>query len=208
MPAAELHIISNGKQSLDAFARIAGAIHPHVDAFHLREKSKSARELWQGIELLGRFGVPLDKIIVNDRVDVAWAAGARAVQLAYHSLDVALVKQAFPGLRIGCSVHSLEEAKRAEVQGADFLIYGHIFSTESKPGIEPRGITALERLAGGVAIPVIAIGGIKPNQATQVLDAGAAGVAVMSGVVEAVDPLAAAREYEQGLYKWKRGESQ
>jgi thiazole tautomerase (transcriptional regulator TenI) len=208
MPAAELHIISNGKQSLDTFAQIAGAIHPYVDAFHLREKSKSARELWQGIELLGKSGVPLNKIIVNDRVDVAWAAKVKAVQLAFHSLNVALVKQTFPGLRIGRSVHSLEEAREAEDQGANFLVYGHIFSTESKPGLQPKGLTALNQLVSGVAIPVIAIGGIKPNQAAQVLDAGAAGIAVMSGVVDAEDPLAAAREYEQGLYNWKRGESQ
>ncbi|MEK1830709.1 thiamine phosphate synthase [Priestia megaterium] len=72
------------------------------------------------------------KIIVNDRVDVAHALKAKGVQLAYHSLDVSVVIDAFPSLIVGKSVHSVEEALEAEKDGAHYILYGHIYSTHSK----------------------------------------------------------------------------
>lgn len=195
----ELHLISNGKQPLQQFAELAGKAHRWVAAFHLREKSAGASEIMRGIELMLQAGVPAAKIFVNDRVDAAWSARVGGVQLAWHSLDVPLVKRNFPGLKVGRSVHALDEAMEMERSGADFIIFGHIFPTASKPDTPPRGLAALQRVASAVRIPVIAIGGISPDNAAQVIRAGAAGVAVMSGILEADDQLAAVKAYDEAI---------
>jgi thiazole tautomerase (transcriptional regulator TenI) len=201
LPGNELHIISSGRQPFNELAAIAGSIHPYMTALHLRERSKTARELIEGIDLLLAAGVPADRIIVNDRADVAAAAGIGGVQLAYHSLDIWHVKRLFPQLRVGKSVHSQEEALQAQDAGADYVIYGHIFATPSKPGIPARGIEALRKLTELVRIPVIAIGGVKPGCVVGVMDAGAAGVAVMSGLLEADDPVNEAEAYYLNLQR-------
>ncbi|OQP03253.1 thiazole tautomerase TenI [Geobacillus sp. 44B] len=190
----QLHLISTGKQSAEQFASICARIHPYIDAIHVREKRKTAREVSAFVAALIESGVPPQKIIVNDRVDVAAVFGVKGVQLAHHSLSVCQVKPHFPALAVGCSVHSLGEAKEAEKSGADFCIYGHIFPTASKPGMRPRGVESLRIVAGGVHIPVIAIGGIHAGNAAQVLQAGADGIAVMSAVFLARDPVAEAKK--------------
>ena len=86
--------------------------------------------------------------------------------------------------RLGVSVHSLEEAVRAQQMGADFLMAGHIFPTGCKPGLPPRGLEFLQQVCRGVTVPVYAIGGITPENAPLALDAGAEGVCVMSGAME------------------------
>ncbi|MBT2639822.1 thiazole tautomerase TenI [Bacillus sp. ISL-39] len=195
----QLHVISDGKLSLKAFAEIAGEVEAFADKFHLREKHRTSREIYQGVELLLKEGIPLQKIVVNDRVDVAWACKT-GVQLAFHSLPVQVVKEHFPSLPLGCSVHSPEEAQAAAKQGADYLLFGHLFNTHLKDGIPPKGTEALRDVKKGLAIPVIAIGGIKPENVQQVLEAGADGIAVMSGVLQAADPREAAKIFFKKLH--------
>lgn len=199
MPNYELHLISDGKKSLRRFIEIAATVHPFLSYVHLREKTKTAKEIWEGVEALKNSGVPSEKIIVNDRVDVALAAGLGGTQLAYHSLEPKWVKRAFPRLRVGRSTHSLEEAEEMERQGADYVLFGHIFPSGSKPGLKARGIEALRAVTNKVKIPVIAIGGISPSNAPSVLRAGASGVAVMSGILDSADPVAAAERYFEAL---------
>ncbi|MCH6264406.1 thiazole tautomerase TenI [Neobacillus citreus] len=189
-----MHLISNGKMSIHRLAEIAKDIHPFVTALHLREKQKSAKELFQAVELLTNENVPPSKIVINDRVDVAIVAKALGVQLAYHSLDTACVKVHFPQLRVGTSIHSYEEGQNAKEKGADFVLYGHVFPSQSKPGKTPKGLEELTRLSQ-LNIPVIAIGGITPENTEEVLQAGASGIAVMSGVLDARDPLLAVKSY-------------
>jgi thiazole tautomerase (transcriptional regulator TenI) len=190
----QLHIISTGKQSLEQFVAICARVHPYVDAIHVREKMKTAREISEFLTALIKQGVPPRKIIVNDRIDVAVVFGVKGVQLAYHSLSVRQVKHHFPLLSIGCSVHSIEEAMKAEESGADYCIYGHVFPTASKVGVPSRGIESLRSVVSHVNIPVIAIGGIHSNNAEQVLKAGAQGIAVMSAVFFAEDPVSEAKK--------------
>ena len=199
MSKKELHLISNGKQSLERFVDLAQQVHELVTAIHIREKTKSAIELWDWLERLIETGVPREKLYLNDRVDVAWAAGVSGVQLAYHSLEPSSVKRRFPGLRVGRSVHSLQEAKEMASQGADYLIFGHIYQTESKPGRTARGIECLKEIVDAVSIPVIAIGGIRVCHIEEILEAGAAGIAVMSGIAEAEDPRGRAKEYLEAM---------
>lgn len=193
-----LHVISDGKHSLEAFAEIAGEVEPFADKFHLREKHRTSRELYEGVELLCNEGVPIHKIVINDRVDVAWTYKT-GVHLAFHSLPVHVVKTHFQEMLIGCSVHSPEEAAEAAKQGADYILFGHIFETDSKKRVPPRGTGSLEALKKAVEIPVLAIGGIKPEKVPEVLEAGADGIAVMSGILQAKDPAEAAKLFSKKL---------
>lgn len=197
----QFHVISTGKQLPEQLVMIASQIHPYVDVIHIREKEKTAKELVELIESLLSSGVPAEKIIVNDRVDVAVACGVKGVQLAYHSLSAKKVKECFPMLFVGCSVHSLEEAVEAEQSGADYCIYGHVFPTECKAGVPPRGVETLAQITSMVCIPVIAIGGIQPSHVPHIWKSGASGIAVMSGVFLAKDPLAQVKSYVQMMQR-------
>jgi len=98
-------------------------------------------------------------------------------------------------LKAGVSVHTLEDALQAEQKGADYVMFGHIFTTRSKPGLSPRGLDALRAVAHTVKRPVVAIGGIHPHNAKDVVEAGAAGIAVMSALFSAENPQKAARSF-------------
>ncbi|NRD80681.1 thiamine phosphate synthase [Bacillus sp. BRMEA1] len=174
-------------------------LQPYFTAVHLREKHRSAREIYDAVHLLLKNGIPPSKIIINDRVDVSIAAGSGGVQLAFHSLRASVVKNHFSELKIGCSIHNIEEGQQAYQDGADFLLYGHIFSTNSKPGLKPKGLEELKEMTKQLPIPVIAIGGITPKNAKLAVEAGAKGIAVMSGVLEANDPLSAIKAYQNAL---------
>lgn len=199
MKTKKLHIISTGRQKPEQLADIIGRIHFDIDFIHLREKTKTAKEVYEMVELLTSKNVPLSKIIINDRADVAYVSNVKGVHLAFHSLPVEVVKQNFEDLTVGCSVHSLEEAQIAEQQGADYLIFGHVYSTQSKPGLIPKGLEQLRSISESISIPVIAIGGIKLTNSRDVIEAGAQGIAVMSGILEAEDPLEAVQQYRSYL---------
>jgi len=195
----QLHIISTGQQSMKRFVHVVQQIHEYVDAIHIREKKWTAKELAEVIQALINKEVPREKIIVNDRVDVAYIMKARGVQLGYHSADCRLVKESFRDLQIGCSVHASEEAIVAEKKGASYLLYGHIFSTASKPGLPPKGLEKIKEMTKELTIPVIAIGGITPENTKEVVTAGAAGIAVLSGILLAADPIQAVGKYRYAL---------
>ena len=194
----QLHVISDGKQSINEFIKIAKIINPYVDKFHFREKQKAALEIFEGIQSLIEYGIPSSKIIVNDRIDVACALQI-GVHLAFHSLPLEIVKRNFPNLQVGCSVHSYDGAKSSESRGADYLLYGHVFETNSKKGIQPRGLEELEAIKKAVSIPVLAIGGIKPENVEYVLKTKVDGIAVMSGILKAKDPLQVVMQYREQL---------
>jgi thiazole tautomerase (transcriptional regulator TenI) len=193
----ELHIISNDKMPIEQLREILIDIHPYVTSIHLREKQKTARELFQAVELLST-DIPLSKIIINDRVDVALITRVSGVQLAYHSLDPVFIKNTFPKLKVGSSIHSYHDGEKALQDGADYVLFGHVYPSHSKPGKTPKGIEELSKVSR-LNIPVIAIGGITPENTKQVIQAGAKGIAVMSGVLDSSDPLAAVRAYVHAL---------
>ncbi|ASA20319.1 thiamine phosphate synthase [Paenibacillus donghaensis] len=206
MARKELHLISDGKRAVAPFIEMAAAVHPLLDYIHLREKQWSALELLAAAEQLQHVGVPASKLVINDRLDVALAAGAAGVQLAWHSLGPAAARPLAPYLRLGRSVHSPAEAAEAARQGADYCLFGHVFPTGSKPGQRERGLAELAEAVGCCRIPLIAIGGIRPEHAGQILAAGAAGIAVMSGICSAADPVAAAEAYYAAVQAPQAGE--
>jgi thiamine-phosphate pyrophosphorylase len=165
-----------------------------VTSVQLRLKNADARALAAAARaLVEALGVP---VLVNDRLDVALAAGAAGVHLGPDDLPVALARRiAPPGFIVGASVGSPDEAPAAE--GADYWGVGPWRSTETKAdagrALGAEGFRRLARLSPGK--PCIAIGSVRPEDVGQVLAAGGAGVAVVSGILREEDVEAAARRY-------------
>ena len=132
------------------------------------------------------------RVLVNDRVDVALAAGAHGVHLRGDSMNAARVRWMVPpAFLIGRSVHTVEEAVEVSGRGAlDYLIFGHVFETTSKPGQDAAGLDQLARVSAATTLPVLAVGGVSPPRAAGVARAGAAGVAAIGLFADsAVDAL-------------------
>lgn len=134
-------------------------------------------------------------IVVNDRVDIALAAGASAVQLTSRSAGVSDVRAMAPTLRIGSSVHTPPEARDAGLSGADWCVAGHVFSSGSHQGERGRGIDFLRACAEATDIPVMAIGGVTPGRVRELVEAGARGIASISGIWDDPKPDEAAGRY-------------
>lgn len=171
-------------------------------AVQLREKDLSAAELLALArplrELTRRVGA---RLFINDRADVALAVGADGIQRGHTSLPIRPLRN-IVGDRflIGASVHSLEEARAAEQDGANFLVFGPVYETPSKrPYGPPQGVEALKRVVGSARIPVFAIGGITRERVAEVRRAGAHGVAVISAILAAERPAEATKAFLEAL---------
>ncbi|MFP6598881.1 MAG: thiamine phosphate synthase [Deltaproteobacteria bacterium] len=137
------------------------------------------------------------RVIVNDRPDVALAAGADGVHLGHEDLPVEAARRLLgPGATIGLSTHSLEEVEAAQDLPVDYLGFGPVFESPTKPGARtPRGIDALAQACSTSRLPVVAIGGMNLDRAPTALAAGAASVAVISEFATAADPAALVGRY-------------
>lgn len=167
---------------------IEEAARAGVDLIQIREKDLPTRRLCALVEeAAARIAGTPACLLVNDRVDVALTCGAHGVHLTTQSLPAAIVREIVgPEILIGVSTHSLEEAHAAEAGGADFLVLGPVFETPSKrPYGSPLGLATFARIAARMRIPVLAIGGITPENAPTVLAHHAAGVAAIRMFVEA-----------------------
>ncbi len=180
--------------------RVTEAVHGGVDLVQLREKDLPAGEL---LELAGALLAAVGdraRLIVNDRADVALASGIQGVQLGEDSLPVSAARATLgSGALIGRSVHSESTASQAENDGADFLIVGAMFASRSHPGQEPAGPDLIKRVSRICRLPLIGIGGITAENAPQVIEAGASGVAVITNILAAPDPKAAAAQLKDAI---------
>jgi len=167
----------------DSIRRVAAA---GIDWIQIREKDLGAGAL---VELV-RFAVAEARsastgILVNDRLDVALAAGAAGVHLGENSLPVETVSEwrrsaGQLDFRIGVSCHSLDSARAAERGGADYIFFGPVFATPSKAAFgPPQGVERLREVCLAVEIPVLAIGGVGAENALACIEAGAAGIAAI-----------------------------
>ena len=184
----------------DLMERVVAAVRGGVDLVQLREKDLPGGQL---LDLSTGLLQALDgraKLIINERADVALVAGADGVQLGERGLPVAAARKALGGQAlIGRSVHSPDSAERAERDSASFLVVGTMFASRSHPGEEPEGPELMAQIAGLCRLPLIGIGGITPDNAAQVIDAGASGVAVITNILAAGDPHAAAARLKKVL---------
>ncbi|GAC1317073.1 MAG: thiamine phosphate synthase [Chloroflexota bacterium] len=198
----QLHLVTEPRRDFAALkADIAEALNGGADCVQLRDKGGSAAALFaQATELLALAQQTRGLVVLNDRVDVALAAGAHGVHLAAQSLPVCAAVQLTSGhLMVGRSVHSLGEAREAAREGADYVTFGHVFPTTSHPGLAPRGLEQLQTIVQAIAIPVLAIGGITTTNLDAVLATGCAGIAVISAILGQPEPRTAARRLRDAL---------
>jgi thiamine-phosphate pyrophosphorylase len=187
--------VRDGQNGL--IARASAAVRGGATMIQLRLKDVAARDL-VGLarELIATGGAP---VIVNDRADIAIAAGAAGVHLGPDDLTPSAVRIFAPsGFIIGASVGSDEEV--ALSAGADYVGVGPVFATGSKNDAGTAiGIDEFARLAGLCGLPAVGIGGVTAANARSVIDSGAAGVAVIASIFGASDPNSAAREISSAI---------
>ena len=178
------------------------AIAGGADVIQLRDKVCGSRKLCQIGRALRTITLKTGTLfIVNDRLDVALACEADGVHLGQDDIRADVARQiAPPGFIIGVSVGTIDEAIRAEQDGADYLALSPVFSTASKNDAGPgRGLIVLREIRRSVSVPVIAIGGITMDNVREVITAGADGVAVISVVVGSKNITAAAQELRKRI---------
>jgi thiamine-phosphate pyrophosphorylase len=163
-----------------------------IDLLQIREPDLSAAQLIGVVgDVRTRLGGSPARIVVNERVDVALAANADGVHLKSDSIPTALVRRDVPAaFLVGRSVHTLDEARTAAGEGADYLIFGTVFASGSKPrGHRTAGLDALAAVTQAVHVPVLAIGGMSLNTVAAAAEAGAAGVAAIGLFFDAAGPM-------------------
>ncbi len=155
----------------------------------LRDKAATSRDLVaRARRLAARVRAAGGVFIVNDRLDVALAAGADGVHLGQDDLPAADARRLAPGLVLGVSTHGLDQARRAQADGVDYVAVGAMYPTGSKPSFELAGLDALRRVRPHVRLPLVAIGGITVERVPEVRAAGADAVAVISAIGMAPEP--------------------
>ena len=194
--------ISVSDDPQDLLELIAAAVAAKVDLIQIREKQLTDRAVYELSMAAHRLTQNSNtRLLVNDRSDIARAAGADGVHLTARSLRPNVIREMFgKEFLIGSSTHSLEEVVRARDEGADFVVFGPVYETESKRGYGPPvGLEQL-RLATTTELPVLALGGIRIENAADCFAAGASGIAAIT-LLNDVDSLAKTVERLRVLYK-------
>jgi thiazole tautomerase (transcriptional regulator TenI) len=184
--------------------RVAAAVAGGADVVQVREKEMDEASLTALAVRLRTVTAGRALLVVNESgggegLRAALASGADGVQLGERSYGVSATRAGAPGLLVGRSVHSFSGALRAAEQEADYLVAGPVYSTLTHPGHPAAGVHLIADMARAVRTPVIGIGGVEPENAGPVVTAGAAGVAVLRGLLAAPDPEAAARGIREAI---------
>jgi thiamine-phosphate pyrophosphorylase len=207
--APRLYIILDrsvaGGRDLDPI--LAAVLAGGAEMIQLREKTWPSGTLFPVAQRLrARYhaaGVPF---IVNDRVDLALAVDADGVHLGQDDLPPGAARPLLkPGMILGLSTHSVEQAKAAQAAGADYIAVGSMFPTATKPEFQLVGPALARQVRPVVDVPLIGIGGITPDNVGDVIAAGVDGVAVISAVCGSPDPAAAARRFVAAIVAARGG---
>lgn len=186
----QVYLVTNrklhpGKHLLQATEE---ALKGGVRSIQLREKDLKTRDLLRLAYEMRAITLKFDaRLFINDRVDIAIAIEADGVHLGQKSIPPYAVRRIASRLIVGVSAHSPEEALRAQTQGADFITYGPVFPSTSKPGAKALGPEALETVAGKINIPVFGIGGINYENIKDLVNRGAFGGSMISSIYGAKD---------------------
>lgn len=179
-------VTDNGQlKGRDFFDVVEESLKGGVTLVQLREKNITSREFYEKAlklrEITKKYNVPL---IINDRVDIAMAVNADGVHVGQKDIPVSEVKRISGGkLIVGATANTVELAKEAEKQGADYIGSGAMFSTPTKDDAKPMTKDMLKNIVNSVNIPVCAIGGINIDNVIELKNTGIAGVAVSSGIM-------------------------
>ena len=197
--------LSRGRSHLEVAQE---AIKGGASLIQFRDKEMTTRQL---VETAGKIKGLTDKVniplIINDRLDVALAVDADGVHVGQADMPAGLARKLIgPHKILGVSASTVEEALQAEREGADYVSASPVFTTPTKPDAPPpTGLEGLRAIVNAVNLPVIAIGGINEENVTEVMEAGAQGVAVISAVVSAPDIAAAARHLRETIEAARKG---
>lgn len=186
--------LAKGRSLLDV---VGAAVQGGVTMVQLREKNATTREFLEEARalkaLLAPHGVPL---VVNDRVDIALAVDAEGIHVGQTDMPVEQVRALAPGRIVGLSITNATQMSRGDTQLCDYLGVGPLYLQQTKPDAStPLGVEGFAKLRAMTDKPVMAIGGLKADNSAPVLAAGANGLAIVSGIVSAPDPRAAAAEF-------------
>ncbi|MGC8554490.1 MAG: thiamine phosphate synthase [Candidatus Acidulodesulfobacterium sp.] len=179
-----------------------------ADVLQLRNKNISSRDLYDCSVFLKKKLDNLNKggkifLIINDRPDIAYIAGADGVHVGQEDFPADKIKKFFPNLIVGVSVKNLKQAEAAQIDGADYIGVGHLYPTSSKKDAgEIMDKEIFKHICRSVDIPVIAIGGITADKIEELGEYGAAGAAVISSVSNADNPLSAAKDFRIKIDKF------
>lgn len=199
----QIHLITDrkGADGAGPVSVSRASLRGGVDWVQLRDKAAPARDTFEAAgAILPAARLAGAGLLINDRVDVAMAVGADGVHLAGKSLPPDAARALLgTGPLLGISVHGLGEAREAVEAGVDYVTFGHVYPTRSKPGLPPRGILELAEIVESVEVPVLAVGGIDARNAREVLETGCAGIAVISAIGGARDPESETRRLRQAL---------
>jgi thiamine-phosphate pyrophosphorylase len=201
MPIGRLHVITDTRAGRDPLPVVRAALDAGAPVVQVRGKDLSDGELYEltcrVFELCTNSGATC---LVDDRVDVAIAAGADGVHVGAQDLPVAVVRRLVPDVVVGATARDPERARALVREGASYLGVGPAYATTSKAGLPAAlGVQRVGEVAAAVAIPVIAIAGVTAARIPELLAAGAHGVAVIGAISEAPDPYAATAELLQVL---------
>lgn len=209
LPPVELYVIldrtaSRGRDLRDV---LDGVIRGGARLVQFREKEWSPRQCLPLLEeLRGRARSAGVSFVVNDRLDLALAVGADGLHLGQDDLPAPVARRLLPAsMFLGVSTHSLEQARQAQADGADYVAVGSVFPTATKPEFQLVGLELVKQARQGVKVPLVAIGGITPENVTEVIRAGADGVAVISAICGASDPVEATRRFLERVRAAKPG---
>jgi thiamine-phosphate pyrophosphorylase len=202
LAAARLYVLIDGRESLSAFSALAESlVASGADALQLRDKRLADRELFERARRLREITRGSATLfIMNDRPDLAALAGADGVHVGQDELG-AKEARAIVGPRalVGVSTHSLDQARQAVLEGANYIGVGPTFASETKSFKRLTGVELLRQVAAEIRLPAFAIGGITAENARDVLSTGLVRIAVSGAVLSATDPAKAIRELRQRL---------
>jgi thiamine-phosphate pyrophosphorylase len=197
-----LHVITDNRLDRDPRLVVKLALDAGADVIQVRVKGWTDRCLLELTEEIVAWCAPYGaSCIVNDRADVALAAGAAGVHLGADDLPVSVARRLLgPDLVVGGTARDPDTARMLVAAGASYLGVGPCFATVTKSGLpDPIGLAGLAAVASAVDVPVIAIGGVRVDLVDALLAAGAYGVAVVDAVSGADDPAAAVRDLVQAV---------
>jgi len=196
-PLPRLHVLTSAAQRSDDLRVVDAVLAAGAPAIQIRVKNRTDRDhLEVARAIVARCRTAGALSVVNDRVDLALAAGADAVHLGLTDLPITAARElAGDRLVIGGTARDPDTARRLVAEGADYLGAGPTYATATKEGLpDPIGPGTIAAIVAAVDVPVIAISGITAARVPEVLAVGAHGIAVVGAVVDAPDPGAATRE--------------
>ncbi|MBN2097503.1 MAG: thiamine phosphate synthase [Candidatus Omnitrophica bacterium] len=188
-------------EQVDILELAQEAIAGGCDIIQLRAKNWSARKILEiGQKIKKLVAGKKTLFIINDRADLACALAADGVHLGQDDLPVKAARRMLgQGKIIGLSTHSLEQAQKAEQQGADYLAIGPIFATSTKPKLKPLGLEIISKIKARVKIPFVVIGGINLNNLDKILVQGAERIAICQAIIGNKEVLSTTAEFAQRL---------